>query len=79
MLKKGKTGNRDGQKHRKTEVFPCKTRKTALKDDQNWKTENPNAPSIYSPNYSEGNNQSAPSDQVNKNFLDKLSDIYFWA
>ena len=35
MLKKGKTGNRDGEKHRKTEVFPCKNRKTALKNDQN--------------------------------------------
>ena len=44
MLKKGKTGNHNGQQNRKTEVFLCKNRKTDLKNGQNRKTENPNAP-----------------------------------
>ena len=44
MLKKGKTGNHNGQQNRKTEVFHCKNRKTDLENCQNRKTENPNAP-----------------------------------
>ena len=43
MLKKGKTGNHNGQQNRKTEFFHCKNRKTDLKHGQNRKTENPNA------------------------------------
>ena len=43
MLKKGKTGNHNGQQNRKTEVFHCKNRKTDLENGQNRKTENPNA------------------------------------
>ena len=44
MLKKGKTGNHNGQQNRKTDVFHCKNRKTDLENAQNRKTENPNAP-----------------------------------
>ena len=44
MLKKGKTGNHNGQQNRKTDVFHCKNRKTDLENGQNRKTENPNAP-----------------------------------
>ena len=44
MLKKGKTGNHNGQQNRKIEVFHCKNRKTDLENGQNRKTENPNAP-----------------------------------
>ena len=44
MLKKGKTGNHNGQQNRKTDVFHCKNRKTDLENGQNRNTENPNAP-----------------------------------
>ena len=44
MLKKGKTGNHNGQQNRTTDVFHCKNRKTDLENVQNRKTEDPNAP-----------------------------------
>ena len=44
MLKKQKAENRNGCKNRKTGRFEYKNRKIDLKNDQNSKTENPNAP-----------------------------------
>ena len=41
MLKKGKTGNHNGQQNRKTEVFHCKNRKPDLEIGQNRKSQRP--------------------------------------
>ena len=41
MLKKGKTGNHNGQLSRKTEVSHCKSRKTDLDNGQNRKSQRP--------------------------------------
>ena len=44
MLKNGKSANRDEHQNRKSEVFGVETEKTDLKNSQNCRTENPNAP-----------------------------------
>ena len=41
MLKKGKTGNHNGQKNRKPNFFAAKTKKTDLKNGQNRKSQRP--------------------------------------
>ena len=41
MLKKGKTGNHNGQKNRKPNFFAAKTKKTDSKNGQNRKSQRP--------------------------------------
>ena len=54
MLKNEKSANRNDHQNRKTEVFCNKKQKTDLKNSQNRKTENPNAPPpvLFSPQQS---------------------------
>lgn len=47
VLKNGKSANRKERENWKTEVFWHKTRKTDLKNGQNRKTKNPNAPLFH--------------------------------